>query len=231
MTTRALCFVAAIATLPAHALVPAEVSELDDFGKAAATALDTAGRLGERAIIDWWRPLLKKGFGFPSKSPGGFDTVECERVQELHLVANSSEVMKVNLGACKREAKRVRDLAAGAGEASVKSLETTLKGAPPESLAKLRPMLAHGKVMLAGGMMTGYHFTIMWVGHGVGFVHAAVVYDPARDLAFIVMADVSQLCGHNSPTPNPKPAFPTVFCPDTGKALLDVAADLAKRVR
>lgn len=225
--SRILCLAAAIAALPSHAALP-DLSELDDFGKAAATALESVGRFGDRAVIDWWRPARKNGFAFPGKAPGAFESVECERVQELHLVADANDVLQLNVGACKRDARRVRDLAAAAGEASAKSLERTLKGVDPDAVAKLGRLLAHGKVPLAGGM-TGDYFTMMWVGHGVGFVHEAVVYDPARDVAFIVMADVSQLCRHSSP--DAKPFFPTVFCPDTGRALLDLAAELAKRVR
>src|SRR5688500_3847811 len=221
-----LCFAAAVAVVPSRAALP-DLSELDAFGKVAATALETAGRFGDRAVIDWWRPARKMGFAFPGKGPGGFESVECERVQELHLVASATEVMRLNVGACKREARRVRDLAAGAGEASARSLET-LKGVDPGAVAKLGRMLAHGKVPLADGMI-GDYFAMMWIGHGVGFVHEAVVYGPARDVVFIVMAAVTQRCAHSSP--GGKPFFPTVFCPETGKALLEVAAELATQVK
>ena len=61
------------------------------------------------------------------------------------------------------------------------------------------------------------------------FMHGAVVHDPTRQISYVVMADTSQLCGHN--TLDGKALIRSAFCPDTAKALLDVVTDLAKRDR
>ncbi|MGZ5073930.1 MAG: hypothetical protein ACXWBL_12360 [Usitatibacter sp.] len=222
---RLLSLAAVAAILPAGAVVQ-HAADLDDFGRIAASSMDSVGRFDERVVLDWWRPRRKEGFGFYGKALGEFERVDCEQVQEFHIVANANDQAQFNIGACKRDAAHVRDLAVAAEKASSGVIEEVFKAAPPQDRAKVDRMIAYRKVALRGGM-TGYSFTLILVGHGIVLVNEAVVYDPSRQIAFIVLGNVGLLCGHS--TPEGKGTIETAFCPDTGKALLDVASELARR--
>jgi hypothetical protein len=154
--------------------------------------------------------------------------VKCERAQEFHIVADETEQAYFAMGACKAEATRIRDFAVATEKATKETVDYISANADrkPNSREreKLDSLVAFRKVRVAGGA-TGYSFTL--VQGMLGFIRGAVVHDPARQVAYIVMADVSQLCGYSAPegrSPKPSP-----FCPDTGKALLDVATALARR--
>ena len=219
------CLATVVAIFPASAVVLG-TEDLDAFGKKAAAALDSVGRFDERVALDWEGPGSKSGFAFYGKGPRGFEKVECEEVQEFHIIAHAVAQAQFRVGACKREAARVRDLAAVAGKETAAFLEETAKDAKPADHTKREKRFASQTVALGGGM-TGYAFTVILVGHGVILMNSAVVYDRSRQIAFVVQADVAHLCGHNAP--DGKPAIPNAFCPETNKAFLEAAADLAKR--
>src|SRR5471032_2184174 len=168
---RLLSFAAVAAILPVGAAVE-NMADLDDFGQLAAAALDSVGHFDDRMALDWWRPGRKRGFPFNGKSPGTFEGIDCEQVQEFHIVANANDQAQFNVGACKREETHVRDLAAAAETESANSgmVRQLLEGAKPDARARIDRMLAYRKVALRGGM-TGYAFTLVAVGHGIEFVN------------------------------------------------------------
>jgi hypothetical protein len=240
-----LLFAASLAASWPAAAVVSNLEDLDDFGRLAAQALDSVGSfdpvtkadrddtklppLDNRMLLDWWRPGRKYDFPFYGDKPNAFIGVHCEQSQEFHIVANANDQAQFNIGVCKAEAVRARDLAVKSEAASKAVTDPLLNSVPAESKDKVGKMLVFRKVSLQGGM-TGYAFTLVAVGHGVEFVNEALVFDPTRKLAFIVQGDVGQLCGHSMPDgKGPFAAKP--FCTDTAKALLDVAADLARRYK
>ena len=207
---------AAVAAFCASA-APPRIEELDEFGRAAALSLDDVAHFTNDFALDWWRPARKPGF------PG----IVCERAQEFHIVANALEQAQFGVAACKSDAAKVRALAVGAEKSGRDVIDGLVhQGLKIEDRAKLDQLLAYRKVALAGGM-TGYSFTLVLVAQGIMFVNGAVVDDPARQVAYLVTADVTQLCGLSSPTG--KRTVESAFCPDTGKALLAVVTSLAKR--
>src|SRR5690349_3008811 len=190
---RCFCLAAALATMPAAAVVT-HLEELDDFGRLAATALDSVGHfdvptevpenalppLDNKMLLDWWRPGRKYDFPFYGDTPNVFIGIHCEQRQEFHIVANANDQAQFNVGACKREAKRARDLAVKSETASKAVTDPLLNGVPAESKGKLEKMLIYRKVALGRGM-TGYAFTLVAVGHGIEFVNEALVFDSSRN--------------------------------------------------
>lgn len=212
--------------LPAAAAVP-DMEGLDEFGKTAALAMDSVGRFDERVILSWSMPAERYPFHFPEG--GRQSKVECEASQAFQIIAHSNVQASFNVGACSKDAKRVTAMAA-ASEAESKRLLDQLFGdrtGKPEERMKMERLLAYREAALAGGV-TGQSFTTMIIGHGFLFVHTAVVHDPKRGISFVVQADVSSLCYQAQP--DAKTLSPQL-CQDTNKALMDIAADLARRYR
>jgi len=218
MNRKQLCCLLAAVAFPSAAAVH-NIGDLGAFGRIAATALDDVGR---------FRPDFELGWMLPPREPTFFDGVKCERAHQFHINREGVIEAEFAIGACKAEAGRIRDLAVATEKSTkdaVDRLMAKAERAKPGDREKLQKFVAFRKVPLAGGA-AGYSFTLMWIGHGFGFTRGAVVHDPKRQVAYIVMADVSELCGYSLPegmSPKPSP-----FCPDTGKALLDVAAALAR---
>jgi hypothetical protein len=195
-------------------MVP-KIELLDDFGRTAALAVDDVAQFPE-FILSWMTPPPKPQF----------KGISCERTQSFEIVIRASQQAELAIGACKREAAKIRELAVAAEGEGRDVLATLLKDAKPGDRARLDKVLGYRKVSLPGGM-TGYAFAWVLVGHGVLFLHGAVVDVPARQEAYIVVGDFSQLCGPNGM--DGKTGLKSRFCPDVGKALLDIAASLARR--
>jgi len=241
----ALALAAFIASGLASAVV-SHIEDLDAFGRQAAMALDSVGqfdpitkddedetklpRLDNRMFLAWWRPGRKHDFPFYGDKPNAFIGVHCEQSQEFYISANANDQAQFNVGVCKAEATRARDLAVKSEAASKAVTDPLLSNVPAPSKGKLEKMLVYRKVPLRGGM-TGYAFTLVAVGHGIEFVNEALVFDPSRNLAFIVQGDVGMLCGHSRSDGKGGPFDASPLCADTARALLDVAADLAGRYK
>ena len=235
-----LCLAAAMAITPAAAVVSHQ-EDLDDFGRLAAAALDSVGHFDPiesnsiipspdtRMLLDWGRPDSKSDFAFNGDQPNTYVSVHCEQSHAFMIVADESVQAQLNVGACKHEAGRARDLAALAEAAGKAAMAPVFQMVPAASRGKLERQLVYRKIRLRGGL-TGYAFTVVAIGHGIIFVNGALVFDPSRDMAFIVQGEVGILCGRSSP--DGKTLFSgRPFCSDTSRALLDVAVDLARRYK
>src|SRR4051812_33426424 len=75
-----------------------DLTDLDDFRRAAATALDRVGRFdNEEVVLEWWRPGGKAGFGFYGDKAFAFEAVTCGPSQEFHIVAKMNDQAQFNL--------------------------------------------------------------------------------------------------------------------------------------
>jgi hypothetical protein len=221
MTPKRLPAFLLAAALPVSAAI-LQMETLDAFGRTAAQAVDDVARFDEKLSLNW-------SIGGRKPDIAG---MKCERTQQFSIVTKMtpqqeawSEAGQLALGVCKAEAGKVRDFAVEAQKQGKTTLDKFLAAAKPEDSAKLEKLISNKTVSLPGGA-TGYSFTMVLVGHGIMLIHGAVLHDPARQTSYIVLADVSGLCPQS---PDEKVFFPSAFCPDTGKALLDVVTNLAKR--
>jgi hypothetical protein len=218
-----------VAALPASATL-LNTETLDAFGRMAAQAVDDAARLDETVSLNWAVPT--PGLRPPRKPD--FAGMKCERGQQFSIITKMtpqqeawSEAGQLALGVCKAEAGKVRDFAVEAQKQGKTTLGQFLAAAKPEDRAKLDKLISNKTVSLPGGA-TGYAFTMVLVGHGIMFMHGAVLHDPARQTSYIVLADVYGLCPQSA---DDKDYFHSALCPDTNKALLDIVTSLAKRDR
>ena len=201
---------------------------LDAFGRMAALAMDEVGRFDDRVALNWYLDDPRKAkFTFHDEN-GGFEVAGCERSQWFEIIASSNAQATFNVGACRQNARRVAELARAAGTATKKMLDRLLpsSAAKHPGRSKLEDALAYRRSELPGGRV-GHTFAVMIIGHGIIMLHTAVVEDPKRRVTFAVQGEAHRLCGrYEAP---PKPYDPSAFCPDTEKALLEVAASLARR--
>jgi hypothetical protein len=216
-----------VAALPVSAAL-LHTETLDEFGRTAAQAVDDVARFNETLSLNWSVPTPGRK---PPPKPE-FAGMKCERAQQFSIITKMtpqqeawSEAGQLALGICKAEAGKVRDFAVEAQKQGKTTLDKFLAAAKPEDRAKLEKLVSNETVSLPGGA-TGYAFTMVLVGHGIMFMHGAVLHDPARQTSYIVLADVYGLCPQS---PDDKDFFHSTLCPDTGKALLDVVTNLAKR--
>jgi hypothetical protein len=227
MTPRWLLAFVVAAALPASATL-LQTETLDEFGRTAAQAVDDAAQLNETVSLNWSVPTPGRN---PPPKPD-FAGMKCERAQKFDIITKMtpqqdawSEAGQLVLGVCKAEAGKVRDFAVEAQKQGKTTLDQFLAAAKPEDRARLEKLVSNKTVALTGGA-TGYAFTMVLVGHGIMFMHGAVLHDPARQASYIVLADVYGLCPRS---PDDKDYFHSALCPDTGKALLDIVTNLAKR--
>ena len=203
-------------TQPARPALPANAS----FASVAAREID------DIVFFDPPRFLLggvrETSFAFYGDAMNDFREVKCERNAGFEIVAMANIAGGIRVGVCTAEARRVRELAAGA-----QPVLAALLGQMPQAGTADRALLAQqGWTYAKSAGVDGaeeHFFALIAIGHGVLSAPTVVLVPRRARQAIVVQADTMQLCenyGLKAQTP---------LCSDPRQALTGIARRLAAR--
>jgi ankyrin repeat protein len=192
------------------------------FDAIAAREIDEVAFFDPPRFALW--PGRETPFAFYGKVMNQFEQVSCERTAGFDLIAKANQAGGILVGVCAKEARRVRELAAGAQPA----LDAVLSQLS-QSGGRLDPA-ARAKLGWTSTRQTGangaeeYFFTLLAIGHGVIAVPTFVLVPRGARRAVVVQADTYKLCeGYGLEKQ-------TALCLDTRQALGDIARRIDARV-
>jgi hypothetical protein len=189
-----------------------------EFETAAMKHIDAVARFTppEYAI----GPVRESPLAFYGAAMNEFDQVSCERRASLGIVAKANMAGAIVVGICKREAKRVRALAASAQPAVAGTIAMLRgSGATINEAMLQKPVWKYAKTTGADGAEEHF-FPVIAVGHGIGILQTLVRVPAGARRAIVVQADTIRLCenyGLMGRTP---------LCDDTPRALAAIARRL-----
>jgi hypothetical protein len=162
-------------------------------------------------------------FIFYGKGANQFEELRCERSAAFEFIASANIAGGIHVGICAREARRVRELAAGA-QPGLKAVigQISQSSAKLDAAALDKLGWNYTRNSSANGAEE-HHFAVVALGHGLLSVPTVVLVPKGGRQAVIVQAEAMRLC-ENYGLQNQTP-----LCGNTRQALTDIARRLAAR--
>lgn len=194
----------------------------DAFDKEVAHAIDDVVFLDpDRFSIDIGLPKGGVAFAFYGKDVNKYDSMKCERSVGYSIVANAGIQGSIQVGVCKKEARRMQELARSskAGlQQIVKTLDQSGVGLKADKVKTLGWEWQQEKYV---DHAESYKFPVLAIGHGILWANTVVWVSGAADRAVIVQTSLTQFCGEGKKISTP-------LCSDTNKALTEIALRVSR---
>ncbi len=193
------------------------------FDALAAREIDEVAFFDPPRFALW--PGRETPFAFYGKAMNQFEQVSCERTAGFDLIARANQAGGLLVGVCAKEARRVRELAAGA-QPALDAVLALLSQSAPRLDAAARAKLGWTASKQAGANgAEEYFFALLAIGHGVIAVPTFVLVPRGGRRAVVIQADTHRLCESYGLETQ------TALCIDTRQALGDIARRIDARVK
>ena len=194
----------------------------DAFDKEVAHAIDEVVFLDpDRFYIDIGLPKGEVVFAFYGKDVNTYDSMKCEHSVGYSIVANAGIQGTIQVGVCKKEARRMRELARSS-KTGLQQIVKTLDQSGINLKADKAKMLAwEWQQEKYVDHAESYGFPVLAIGHGILWANTVVWVSRAADRAVIVQSGLTQLCGEGR-------TIRTPLCSNANKALTDIALRVSR---